>query len=347
MNDNYEADLRTTWRPRSTSWTAWLHRPPALGVGGHSYGPSARSTRWCTPFFRRHRGHGIQPHAHAQRFRASGATVAARETYIACRPSSRPTPDGALLSTTPEDQKWARPRELPRLFHALQGLGKTTSLYMYPYEDHGPASRETLLDLWSRGWRGWTSTQEREDGDVGERCDARGARARGREGCALPPRAFAPSRLAPSLFTPRTPLSNENVARTPRAKVHAAAGERGGGCRPPSRRRSPCAARHGLGAVQVLQLQARDQVRAGSTRGCRAGVAGAARRHRAEAQASAPSSHRHRRLQAVVAQEASSSSSRSSGRRTERSCRTLGLCPRATLRLARQHRVWLQRIVST
>ena len=41
-----------------------------------------------------------------------------------------------------------------RLFHALNGLGKTVALYYYPYEDHGPAGRETLLDLWSR-WAAW------------------------------------------------------------------------------------------------------------------------------------------------------------------------------------------------
>jgi dipeptidyl aminopeptidase/acylaminoacyl peptidase len=41
-----------------------------------------------------------------------------------------------------------------RLFNALNGLGKTVALYYYPYEDHGPAGRETLLDLWSR-WAAW------------------------------------------------------------------------------------------------------------------------------------------------------------------------------------------------
>ena len=41
-----------------------------------------------------------------------------------------------------------------RLFHALNGLGKTTALYMYPLEDHGPAAQETLLDLWAR-WAAW------------------------------------------------------------------------------------------------------------------------------------------------------------------------------------------------
>ena len=41
-----------------------------------------------------------------------------------------------------------------RLYHALNGLGKTTALYLYPLEDHGPASKETLLDLWAR-WSAW------------------------------------------------------------------------------------------------------------------------------------------------------------------------------------------------
>ncbi len=41
-----------------------------------------------------------------------------------------------------------------RLFHALNGLGKTVAMYRYPLEDHGPACRETLLDLWAR-WSAW------------------------------------------------------------------------------------------------------------------------------------------------------------------------------------------------
>jgi hypothetical protein len=41
-----------------------------------------------------------------------------------------------------------------RLYHALNGLGKTTALYLYPLEDHGPAAKETLLDLWAR-WAAW------------------------------------------------------------------------------------------------------------------------------------------------------------------------------------------------
>jgi dipeptidyl aminopeptidase/acylaminoacyl peptidase len=41
-----------------------------------------------------------------------------------------------------------------RLLHALQGLGKTAALYMYPFEDHGQVAKETLLDNWAR-WGAW------------------------------------------------------------------------------------------------------------------------------------------------------------------------------------------------
>ena len=41
-----------------------------------------------------------------------------------------------------------------RLLHALQGLGKKASLYMYPFEDHGQVAKETLLDNWAR-WGAW------------------------------------------------------------------------------------------------------------------------------------------------------------------------------------------------
>jgi dipeptidyl aminopeptidase/acylaminoacyl peptidase len=41
-----------------------------------------------------------------------------------------------------------------RLFHALEVLGKTASMYKYPFEDHGPATYETTLDLWAR-WVAW------------------------------------------------------------------------------------------------------------------------------------------------------------------------------------------------
>ena len=41
-----------------------------------------------------------------------------------------------------------------RLFHALEVLGKPAAMYNYPFEDHGPATKETTLDLWGR-WVAW------------------------------------------------------------------------------------------------------------------------------------------------------------------------------------------------
>jgi hypothetical protein len=40
------------------------------------------------------------------------------------------------------------------MFHALNALGKKVVLYMYPFEDHSPQARETILDLWAR-WIAW------------------------------------------------------------------------------------------------------------------------------------------------------------------------------------------------
>ena len=37
-----------------------------------------------------------------------------------------------------------------RMMQALTGLGKTAVLYMYPFESHGPRTKENLLDLWAR-----------------------------------------------------------------------------------------------------------------------------------------------------------------------------------------------------
>lgn len=60
------------------------------------------------------------------------------------------------------------PINSPRLFHALNGLDKTTSMYLYPFEDHGPATRETTLDLRAR-WAAWLDKYVKQAGKPGER----------------------------------------------------------------------------------------------------------------------------------------------------------------------------------
>ncbi len=64
--------------------------------------------------------------------------------------------DGALLMYHGEEDQnvgtW--PTNSRRMFHALNGIGKTAALYRYPHEAHGPAAEETLLDMWTR-WVDW------------------------------------------------------------------------------------------------------------------------------------------------------------------------------------------------
>jgi dipeptidyl aminopeptidase/acylaminoacyl peptidase len=60
-----------------------------------------------------------------------------------------------LLYHGMEDQNvGTNPINSERMFHALNGLGKTTSLYMYPFEEHGQVGEETRLDMWAR-WAAW------------------------------------------------------------------------------------------------------------------------------------------------------------------------------------------------
>ena len=59
---------------------------------------------------------------------------------------------GALLMyhQTEDQNVGTDPISSIRMFHALNGQGKTAALFMYPYEDHGPATKETDLDQWAR-----------------------------------------------------------------------------------------------------------------------------------------------------------------------------------------------------
>ena len=75
----------------------------------------------------------------------------------------------AAACTTASTTRTSAPRPInsERLFHALQGLGKDVSLYMYPYEDHGPIARETVLDQWAR-WVAWLDKYVKNAGKPGK-----------------------------------------------------------------------------------------------------------------------------------------------------------------------------------
>jgi len=162
LNDNYINDLRNGL----TAVVDELDRQglidrQRLGIGGHSYGAfSTVNAMVNLPFFKA----GIAGDGNYNRaltpngFQSERRDLwEARETYLAMSPFLYADRlQGALLMYhSLEDQNTGTdPVNSVRLFHALQGMGKTASLYMYPYEDHGPLIEETLLDQWGR-WVAW------------------------------------------------------------------------------------------------------------------------------------------------------------------------------------------------
>ncbi len=161
-NNNYENDLRNNLSAViDEAERRGLIDRTRLGIGGHSYGAfSTVNAMAHTPFFKA----GIAGDGNYNRtltplnFQNERRDLwEARSTYLDMSPilyASSLT--GALLMYhgLGDQNVGTEPSNSPRLFHALNGLGKVTSLYLYPFEDHGPATRETLLDLWAR-WTAW------------------------------------------------------------------------------------------------------------------------------------------------------------------------------------------------
>ena len=161
-NDNYVADLRNNLSAvidaLDTLAIIDRHR---LGLGGHSYGAfSTVNAMVHTPFFKA----GIAGDGAYNRtltpngFQSERRDIwAGRQTYLEMSPFLYADQlNGALLMyhSTEDQNVGTDPVNSTRLYHALMGLGKTTSLYMYPYEDHGPIAQETVLDQWAR-WVAW------------------------------------------------------------------------------------------------------------------------------------------------------------------------------------------------
>ena len=163
MNDNYVSDLVGNLtavideldQARGTSIAA------ASDIGGHSYGAfSTVNAMVNTPYFKA----GIAGDGMYNRSLTPNGFQSerrdfweAQKTYLDMSPFFKADKlSGALLMYhSIEDQNvGTAPISSERMMHALQGLGKAASLYMYPYEDHGPATKETLLDQWAR-WTAW------------------------------------------------------------------------------------------------------------------------------------------------------------------------------------------------
>jgi dipeptidyl aminopeptidase/acylaminoacyl peptidase len=161
MNNNYERDLRNNLAAVIDELDRReLVDRQALGIGGHSYGSfSTANAMVHTPFFKA----GIAGDGNFNRTLTPLAFQSerrifwdAKDVYTGMSPFFHANDlTGALLMYHGmHDQNVGTAlNHAPRMFHALNGLDKQASMYLYPYEDHGPASRSTILDLWGR----WTA----------------------------------------------------------------------------------------------------------------------------------------------------------------------------------------------
>ena len=162
MNNNYEHDLRNNLAAVIDELDArGIIDRRRLGLGGHSYGAFGTVNAMVhTPFFKA----GIAGDGNYNRtltplgFQSERRYFwDAREVYLSMSPFmwANNLTGALLMYHGMHDQNvGTAPDHAPRLFHALNGLGKDAAMYLYPFEDHGPATLESILDLWGR-WTAW------------------------------------------------------------------------------------------------------------------------------------------------------------------------------------------------
>jgi len=162
QNNNYVNDLRNSLAAMiDTLDGKGLIDRNRLAIGGHSYGAFTTVNAMVhTPFFKA----GIAGDgAYNRTLTPLGFQSERRDLWEAPNVYLGMSPflyannmTGALLMyhNLADQNVGTDPTNSIRLHHALNGLGKTSALYLYPYEDHGPVARETLLDLWAR-WSAW------------------------------------------------------------------------------------------------------------------------------------------------------------------------------------------------
>jgi dipeptidyl aminopeptidase/acylaminoacyl peptidase len=162
QNNNYVNDLRNDLYAMidTLDKQGYIDRD-RLAIGGHSYGAFTTANAMVhTPFFKA----GIAGDgAYNRTLTPLGFQNERRDLWEAPNVYLGMSPflyannlTGALLMYhgLHDQNVGTDPDNSVRLFHALNGLGKTVAMYRYPLEDHGPAARETLLDLWAR-WAAW------------------------------------------------------------------------------------------------------------------------------------------------------------------------------------------------
>ena len=157
-NDQYVTELR---RSAEAAVAECVRRGytdrDRIGVGGHSYG--AFSTVNCLAHTRLFRA-GIASDGAYNRtltpftFQAETRNLwEATDTYLQMSPFLHADQIEApllLLHNQDDTNVGTHPMQSQRLYEAMNGLGKTVQLVEYPFEDHGPAARETVLDYWAR-----------------------------------------------------------------------------------------------------------------------------------------------------------------------------------------------------
>jgi dipeptidyl aminopeptidase/acylaminoacyl peptidase len=162
MNNNYVNDLRNDLAATIDELDRrGIADRQRLAIGGHSYGAfSTVNAMVHTPFFKA----GIAGDgAYNRTLTPLGFQNERRDLWEAPNVYLNMSPflyannlTGALLMyhNLGDQNVGTDPTNSLRLYHALNGLGKPTALYLYPLEDHGPVAKETLLDLWAR-WGAW------------------------------------------------------------------------------------------------------------------------------------------------------------------------------------------------
>ncbi|MCX5766446.1 MAG: prolyl oligopeptidase family serine peptidase [Gemmatimonadetes bacterium] len=172
MNDNYISDLVMNLSAviDELDKQGFIDRA-RLGIGGHSYGAfSTMNAMTHTPFFKA----GIAGDGMYNRtltptgFQSERRDLwSGQKTYLEMSPMlvADKMQGAILMYHSLEDQNVGTdPVSSIRMMQALRANGKTASLYMYPYEDHGPATKETMLDQWAR-WTAWLDTYVKHAGD--------------------------------------------------------------------------------------------------------------------------------------------------------------------------------------
>jgi dipeptidyl aminopeptidase/acylaminoacyl peptidase len=128
-----------------------------VGVGGHSYGAFSTANMLAhTDLFKA----GTASDGAYNRtltpftFQAEDRTLwQAPQTYLDMSPFMHADQIRApllIFHNLDDTNVGTNPIQSDRMFEALNGMGRTVTLVQYPYEDHIPVAKETVLDYWAR-----------------------------------------------------------------------------------------------------------------------------------------------------------------------------------------------------